>query len=180
MFKKCMVLIQGTLTWVVVVVVGGMWIVQCSSPQSTGSADMRPAASTTPTLTSTADPTSAPTPTYPTPAPTPTSGEPLVHETSSGLACDTDLYADTIYEPNFVAGEGEPEGFVTFEEAVSGWWENRPDRYRDGKDPLFRDAIDNTKVAFRNREGHARLQLYGQQASNGLWNIGRAEFCHAP
>lgn len=162
------------MLWAVAVVVGGIWLVQCSSPRPTGSTDVRPTAAATLAPL-------APT-TEQTPAPTPTSSEPLAFETSSGLACATEQWADTIHEPNFAADGGEEEGFATFEEAVSDWWNsNMPNHYRRAEDHLFQDAIgDSAKVAFRNKDGHARLQLYGKQESNGLWNISRTESCHAP
>lgn len=98
----------------------------------------------------------------------------------SGLGCYTDLAADIQYEHGFGVPLEDIVGFATLEEAVSDWWENRPDRYRDPEAPLTRSSVEDNKAAFRDERGNAQLMLYGERFSNGVWTVGRAEFCHVP
>ncbi|WP_419923946.1 hypothetical protein [Candidatus Poriferisocius sp.] len=133
-----------------------------------------------------AEPIPSPTPAHtipatPPPAPTasssPTATETAVYETASGLECYTKLSADVQYEHGMAVAEEDVEGFSTLGEAVSDWWENRPDRYRDPDDPLTRSPEEANTVAFRDERGNAQLLLHGEQFSKGVWAVGRAEFC---
>ena len=103
----------------------------------------------------------------------------MIYETSSGLACYTDKVAHNLYGHGF-ASEDEIEGFPTLEEAVSDWWDDRPDVFRNEERPLTQSPIDGSMVDFRDEHGNAQLILYGEQASNGVWNIASAEFCSTP
>ena len=130
------------------------------------------------------DPTPPPTisaASIPTASPSPTATHTVIFETSSGLACYTDKVAHNLYEygHGFASGD-EIGGFPTLEEAVSDWWNDRPDVFRSQKNPLSQSPMDRSMVAFRDEHGNAQLLLYGEQASNGVWNIASAEFCWNP
>lgn len=114
-------------------------------------------------------------------SPSPIATKEVIYETQSGLACYTDTVAHhlTGHGPNVPEADGV-EGFSTLEEAVSGWWERRPDRFRNPEEPLFRSPIDGSVVAFRDRNGNAQLLLYGEQVVNGVWIIASAENCFIP
>ena len=117
----------------------------------------------------------------PTASPSPTATQTVVHETSSGLACYTDRVAHNLYEYGHgFASEDEIEGFPTLEEAVSDWWDDRPDIFMNQESPLTQSPMDRSMVAFRDEHGNTQLLLYGEQASNGVWNIASAEFCWTP
>lgn len=137
------------------------------------------------------DPTHSPTPAHTVPAtptsslvPTasvsPTATKTVAYETPSGLACYSELSADIQYEHGLGVPLEDIVGFATFEEAVSVWWENRPDRYRNPEAPLTRSPVEDDKAVFRDQQGNAQLLLYGERFSNGVWTVGRAEFCHVP
>ena len=132
-----------------------------------------------PTLALTIAATPSPTPAL-TASLSPTATEPVVYETPSGLACYSELSADIQYEHGLGVPLEDIAGFATFEEAVSEWWENRPDRYRDPDAPLTRSPVEDNKAVFRDERGNAQLLLHGERYSNGVWTVGRAEFCHEP
>ena len=105
----------------------------------------------------------------------------MIFETSSGLGCYTDRVTHNLYEYGHgVASENEIEGFPTLEEAVSDWWDDRPDMFRNEDESLTGYPEEGSKVAFRDEDGNAQLLLYGEQANNGAWNIASAEFCWIP
>ena len=99
--------------------------------------------------------------------------------TTSGLACSTPSVAHDLYEYGHDVSEQETEGFHTLEDAVLYWWENRPDMFRNAEDPLIRSPAEGSRVAFRDKDGNAQVLLYGEQASNGVWNVASAEYCVA-
>ena len=39
---------------------------------------------------------------------------------------------------------------------------------------------EDNEAAFRDQRGNTQLLLHGNFFGNGLWTIGRAEFCSAP
>lgn len=128
----------------------------------------------TPPRTIAATPTSAT-------SPSPTTTQTVILETSSGLACYTDKVAHNLYEYGHgVSSEDDIEGLPTLEEAVSDWWDDRPDVFRNQENPLTQSPMGQSTVAFRDEHGNAQLLLYGEQASNGVWNIASAEFCWTP
>ena len=147
--------------------------VGCSSGADTA---QRPdhTSSPTPALTNLATPTLAPTA-----PPTPPATETAVYVTASGLECYTEMSADVEYEPGMV-DEGEFEGFSTFEEAVTDWWENGPGKYKSPNEPLTLSSIEGNKAGFRDKHGNTQLNLYGEQIINDLWAISRAEVCDNP
>lgn len=71
-------------------------------------------------------------------------------------------------------------GFSTLDEAVSDWWVNRPDRFRNPEEPLTRSPAEDNKVAFRDEHGNAQLLLLGEKFDNGVWTVGYAENCYVP
>lgn len=134
------------------------------------------------------DPTSSPTPVLnnlspptlaPTAPPSPTATRAAIFVTASGLECYTEMSADTYYEPGMV-DEGEFEGFSTFEEAFTDWWENGPGKYNSPNEPLTQSFLEGNKAGYRDKHGNIQLHLYGEEIINGLWAISRAEFCHNP
>ena len=105
----------------------------------------------------------------------------MIYETSSGLECYSDKVAHNLYEYGHgLALEDEIEGFPTLEEAVSDWWDDRPDVFRNEERPLTQSPMDESTVAFHDRHGNAQLLLYGEQASTGVWNIASAKYCWTP
>ena len=133
-----------------------------------------PISSPTPALTNLATPTLSPTAT-----PSSTATGTAIYVTASGLECYTTLSADIEYEPGMV-DEGEFEGFSTFEEAVTDWWENGPGKYSSPNEPLTQSFMEGNKAGFRDKHGNTQLHLYGEQIINGLWAISRAELCDNP
>lgn len=133
-----------------------------------------PTSSPTPALTNLATPTLTPTAT-----PSSTATGTAIYVTASGLECYTELTADIQYEPGMV-DEGEFEGFSTFEEAVTDWWENGPGKYSSPNEPLTQSFMEGNKAGFRDKHGNTQLHLYGEQIINSFWAISRAEFCHNP
>ncbi|WP_419846952.1 hypothetical protein [Candidatus Poriferisocius sp.] len=99
--------------------------------------------------------------------------------TAKGLECYSEMSADVDYGPGMV-DEGEFEGFSTFGEAVSDWWENGPGKCNSPNEPLTLSSMDGSKAGFRDKQGNTQLHLYGEQIINGQWAISRAEVCHNP
>ena len=96
------------------------------------------------------------------------------------MECYTDMASAIRYEHGLGVALEDVVGFSTLEEAVSDWWEHRPDRFRDPEEPLTRSPIEDNKVAFRDERGNAQLLLLGEEFGNGLWAVGYAENCYVP